>query len=267
MSRLQFGILNLFYQNDTDTLESTNQLCEILDYSNLNIIMHPFSALLILIYMFLFWRRSCCLKCLFARPAPPMIIHPFKKNDRFYTAAVYGIIAYRVMDIVSDAIFQSSASDYYSKLVNDPSGLFKLTLRIIEVFLSAIRYYPELIAFCADSFFIYLTASVHLLIDLGNNIFIEGSCNGFSNNFNSDALEIEIFGNAKAIFNIVKDVPLFLLESWIVVILFYRSILKLIQKSEQKLLINEDLKFYSVYDLKYCINLFKRKKRANKRRV
>jgi hypothetical protein len=172
---LQLDTIVLFVYNDQEALVANAELCQVIDYSNFNIISQPLATLLGLIYMFVFWRRSCCLGCLIRRPAAPMVIHPFKKKDRFMSACVYGIIAHEVMTIVFSAITKTSVADNLNTLVNDPSGLFKLTIRICEVFMCAVRYYPPLVAFCANSTFIYITSAIYLLIDIGNNIYVEGN--------------------------------------------------------------------------------------------
>ncbi len=176
--------LDLFYDiinsiadsNDTeylDTFNATKSICDIVDFSTFNIVSHPFAFLLIILYMFLFWRRSCCINCLFGRPAAPMIISPYKKSSRFYSAVIYGIIAFDVMEIVQSAVSKTSSSDVYGKLVQDPSGLFKLLIRLVEMLVAALRYYPPLIAFYSNSFIIYLTSAIYMLTDLGINSYVE----------------------------------------------------------------------------------------------
>lgn len=51
--------------------------------------------------------------------------------------------------------------------------------------------------------------------------------------------------------------PHFLLLSFVNVILIYKTIITLVCKSDNngKLIINEDVKFYSDQDIKYCIDL------------
>ena len=176
--------LDLFYDiinsipdsNDTeyfDTFNTTKSICDIVDFSTFSIVSHPLAFLLIILYMFLFWRRSCCINCLFRRPAAPMIISPYKKNNRFYSAVIYGIIAFDVMEIVQSAISKTSSADVFSKYVQDPSGLFKLLIRLVEMFVAALRYYPPLIAFNSNSFIIYSTSALYMLTDLGINSYVE----------------------------------------------------------------------------------------------
>ncbi|CAF0809485.1 unnamed protein product [Brachionus calyciflorus] len=256
---------NLILDNKNETLDDYANFCNILDYSNLNLISHPFSALLILVYMFLFWRRSCCLRCLFARPGPPMIIHPFKKTNRLFTAVVYGAISFEVTQIVFDAILKSSASDVYSQLVYDPSGLFKLTIRLIEVLLASLRYYPPLIAFCADSLVIYATSAIYMAVDYANNIYTEGRCEILD----VDNETIKLIQTSIVPVTLIKDIPQFFLISLIFTVLTCRTILIIIDMIKKKtntnnrLLINEDERFYSIHDLKYCLDLYNNKKSEN----
>jgi hypothetical protein len=172
---LQYQMILVYEANTTTLIDSNTNICFWIDLHGFNIIATPMAVVLVLFYMFMFWRRSCCLTCLFRRPAPPMIIAPFKKDDRFMSACVYGIMAHQVMNIVMEAIFKSGLTEWLSQEVpSDPTGLFKLTIRIVQVLIVALRYWPPLIAFYANSFVIYLTSAVYMIIDLGNNIYVEG---------------------------------------------------------------------------------------------
>jgi hypothetical protein len=263
ISLLQNNTIDLYLDEDTEKIESNSALCRLVDFSNFNIISHPFAGFLILIYLFLFWRRSCCLKCFIRRPGPPMIIHPFKKSERFMSACVYGIIAFEVMQIVNSAISKTSAADQYARLVQDPSGLFKLLMRIVEVFVAALRYYPVLVAFNAHSIFIYFTSAVFMLADVGINIYVEGKCEGFDD-FLEDKEEIRVYGTSRIGKTIVKDAPHFFLLSLVTITLWYKAFesIFLLGKNinpKDKLLINEDIQFFSKYDIKYSFNLLNRK--------
>lgn len=171
---LQNDNFNLIIDENYDQIEAKASLCNIIDFSNFNIIQHPFGFILIIIYSFSFFRKSCCLKCCFKRPALPLVTSPFKKYDRLKTSIVYGIMAYEVTDVIDNVIFKTSASDTYGTLVQDPTGLFKFLMRLLEVLVVSIRYYPPLIALYANSLFIYITSSFYMLVDLGNNIYVEG---------------------------------------------------------------------------------------------
>ena len=159
---------------EDDEIKNIINLCQVIDFASFSLICHPIAAFLSISYMFLFWRRSCCINCLFRRPGTPMILHPFKKSNRIHTALVYGIIAFEVTTIVTNTINQTSASNVLAKLFNDPSGLFKLSVQLVEVFFAALRYYPVLVAFNADSVIIYISSAIYLMVDLGYNIFSEG---------------------------------------------------------------------------------------------
>jgi hypothetical protein len=91
------------------------------------------------------------------------------------SAVVYCIIAYEIMNIVEDAITRSpTVEETYTKYIPDPTGLIQLMVRIIEMFVAALRYYPPMVAFTANSFVIYVTAAFYMLIDPASNIYIEG---------------------------------------------------------------------------------------------
>jgi hypothetical protein len=91
------------------------------------------------------------------------------------STVVYCIIAYEIMNIVEDAVTRSpTEEETYTKWIPDPTGLIRLMIRILEMFVAALRYYPPMVAFTANSFIIYISAAFYLLIDLANNIYIEG---------------------------------------------------------------------------------------------
>ena len=171
---LQASNIHLFRHNKTVKIEAARSLCKTIYFSNFNIISHPIAAMLIIFYMFIFWRRTCCVKYCWGRPAFPNIVHPFKKRDRLMTACVYAIIAYEIMNIVKDAILDRHANYIYAKMVPDPTGLFRLLMRCIEMLTAAMRYYPPMIAFSANSILVYGTSSLYMLVDIGNNIYVEG---------------------------------------------------------------------------------------------
>jgi hypothetical protein len=173
---LQNDMIDEYQANATVSVEENRKVCYWINLFSFNVISTPLALCLIALYMLLFWRRSCCLTCFYRRPAPPMIIHPFKKHGRFMPACVYGIMAHQVMDIVTGAIFKSGLSDELgSEVPGDPTGLFKLLMRIVQVLTVAVRYYPPLVAFSANSFLVYVTSALYMLVDLANNIYDEGN--------------------------------------------------------------------------------------------
>lgn len=165
------SLSNSFYNtNGTDDtiffyLNRTDHFCSIIGDSNISLISHPLAFLIVILYMFLFWRRSCCVTCCFRRPAMPMIIPPFQKHNRLDSALVYGIIASSIITMIFDAFTKSSNSDLISTHVNDPTGIVSLLIKIVDVFIAALRYYPILIAFHSNSFIIYIVSALFVVVD------------------------------------------------------------------------------------------------------
>ena len=104
-----------------------------------------------------------------------MVIPPFKKTKRLGTSLVYGIIAFDVVNIVWSVIEKSSDADIITRVIYDPSGLLKLLIRICQVLLSALKNYPQLVAFCADSLIIYIGSTFGLIAEIAINIYTDGN--------------------------------------------------------------------------------------------
>ena len=64
-----------------------------------------------------------------------MIVSVWNKSDRLYTSFVYGRIAYEVFRIVQGLIGQRANSFKITlpENVTDPTDLFKLLMRVVEV--------------------------------------------------------------------------------------------------------------------------------------
>ena len=129
--------------------------------------------MLILFYAFLYKRNACCVKCFFSRPGLPLVISPFKKYNRLSNAFLYCIMAFQVVQIV-DNIFEENFIALLTKDIKDPTGILKFLLRIVEVFIIGLRYYPLLVAFYSNTFMIYLTSALYMMIDLAMTVFTQG---------------------------------------------------------------------------------------------
>ena len=265
---LEQNMIHAYRHNHTELITSNSQTCARLN-GFFNIITTPLALLLTLFYMFLFWRRSCCLRCFLRRPAPPMIVHPFKKQDRFLSACVYGIMANEVMKIGLQAIFKTSSVDLITRHVNDSSGLFRLALRVAQVFLTAVCYYPPLVAFCANSFIVFATAGLYMILSQAMSIWFEGSCYNFEQSYEYVSGQIKALGSGLIASSFFKVTPHFFFMSLVSAVLCYKSAESFVfilgksffssgQKirfSKYKLLINEDLRFFSRPDITYSFNL------------
>ena len=75
--------------------------CNQIDYDDIDYIMIPFAAILIIIFIFLYKRRSFCVKKFkFRNIGLPMVISLFNKTDRSKTALVYARIAFEVFLLI-----------------------------------------------------------------------------------------------------------------------------------------------------------------------
>ena len=152
------------------------------------------------------------------------------------------------------------------------------------MFLIGIRYYPVLVAFRINSFFVNFLTSIYMWIDFIENIYQYGKC---------ESILIES-GNAESktnlndqliyfmIYKILSTIPLAIFSSVIVVMLSYRSVINLIDfllnyrsplmKEEMKCknmdsfcyllfgINDENELIYSRYDIDYVIDLLKTNK-------
>lgn len=171
---LQNQIFELTLKNEMKLVNDNFYFCKLINFSNFNAISHSFALILLLMYVLLFRRTSCCLNLCFGKPALPMILSPFKKENRKLTAIVYGMLSIEVYKVVKTAIVQSSLSDAIAYILNDPTGLLSFILRLVEVFLIAVRNYPLLVAFHSKSKFVHFTSALFIWIDLAANIHEQG---------------------------------------------------------------------------------------------
>lgn len=62
-----------------------------------------------------------------------MIVSLWKKNERFNTLMVYGLLAFKVFNIVENYIESNNQLSKSVKWIQDPTGLIKLMIKIVEV--------------------------------------------------------------------------------------------------------------------------------------
>ena len=67
-----------------------------------------------------------------------MITSCWKKTNRFYTCLVYGVIAFNIYNVVRSSLMNGGANATKIITVQDPSGILKLLLRILDMFLIGI---------------------------------------------------------------------------------------------------------------------------------
>lgn len=182
-------LANYFQTNATDMSvfyyeNTTNQFCKAIGDENLSYISHPIALFIVVVGMLLTWRRSHLTKLCFARPGLPMIIHPYKKHDRLNSAFVYGLIASNVIGLVFKlagdpnylGVFQSIKDPLKPNEPLEPTGLAVYLLQIINICIISLRYFPVLVAFNLNSFFVYFLTTLYVFIDYFIQIVEIGIC-------------------------------------------------------------------------------------------
>ena len=167
-----FGILGL--QDNTTLTEVCKDIESI--YFNFSFISHPIVVCIWIVCFVLVNLNSYNKK----KQKVPIILPSFRKENRLYTAFVYGIIATNILKL-----FVNSAKELFAsaenavgnaaliKDVEDPSGLFPLVVQIVDIFITSLRHLPLLIAFYSDSFIIYALSAFYSLVDFGVYLFRE----------------------------------------------------------------------------------------------
>lgn len=280
------------YKNRSDRevfnyLDVKPYLCGLIWNPSFNYISHSFALLLILIYMFLFYRKSYCVNCCLGRPALPMIIHPYRKFNRLNSALVYGLIASSIIDMFLKTVIQDTSADliqidtsglfnttvlvpnsseYYvlKTLQAGLSGLATLLVQVVKVILASLKYYPLLIAFYSDSIVIYVTSIVFVIVDLTTEVYKTARCEDFRDikefldNKKPQIERIISNMNGTIAFGITINLPTIYLLSHLLISLCTKTISNAFNKSK-KFLVNEEVIFYSKTDINYCANLINKK--------
>jgi hypothetical protein len=153
----------LALQNDRlDYINSTEILCNLTSLANIDIISTPIAAFLILTYILIYKRRVFWRdKFHYRNIGLPMIVSCWNKTNRLYSSFVYGLIAFNVFNIAKNYLNNNRNSENLVHNVNDPTGLLSLLVKVCEMILIGIRYYPVLVGeymvfnlkpYCMDSF-------------------------------------------------------------------------------------------------------------------
>jgi hypothetical protein len=77
--------------------------------------------------------------------------------------------------------------------------------------------------------------------------------------------EIYIIGTAKILFTVFKDIPHFMILSFVLVVLYYRNIKHLMMLNAKWLLINEEIRFFSPHDIYYCVCMLRKKSKQSEK--
>ena len=111
-------IYNEVALNNSIYIQDLSDNCDSLSLFGFNVPSTATAAILILCYMFIFWRRSFHLGCLYGRPGLPSVTSPIKKTDRAYSALVYGVIATEVNIIFFTGILNKVCYIYLFDIFN-----------------------------------------------------------------------------------------------------------------------------------------------------
>ena len=260
---IQFDVYDSYFKQRYFYLIEGYIGCFYLDYSDVNLVMTPLSAFLLIIFMFLYKRRQLCTnKCNNWRNIGlPMITSLWNKTDRTKTGLVYGRIAYEVFLLIQN-IAQGNPNNTGFTLppgTKDPTGLFNLLMKVFDMLLIGIRYYPILVAFRAKSCLIYILASIYMWLDLANTVYIQGKCDSITYDDLSDG-DIKRMVGYWIGYKVVNVIPTLFFSSYLAINLSYRSLITLFQK--HRLTIDDDYEvFYAPTDILFVIDVFNNKQR------
>jgi hypothetical protein len=126
-------------------VDRTRSLCESIQISSIDIISTPIAGALIIFYIVLYKRRVFLRhKFRYRNVGVPMIVSCWNKRDRFLASFTYGLIAFNIYNLFRSA-FMPGARGASLIPFKDPSGILPLMVKIAEVILIGIRYYPILV--------------------------------------------------------------------------------------------------------------------------
>ena len=161
ISILQYDEYFAFVNDRSDYINATKSFCSAVNISNIDVVSTPIAAVLLLVFIVLYKRRVFLRdRFKFRNIGLPMIIPIWNKTDRLYSGFTYGTIAFNIFNVVRN--YLSSNSNLNLIPFKDPSGLMQLVIKIVEVLLIGIRYYPVLVAYRANSFIICLLTSIYM---------------------------------------------------------------------------------------------------------
>lgn len=134
------------YINDRfDYIDDTKAFCNQLDLANIDIVSTPIATFLIIMYILLYKRRVYLRrKFKYRNIGIPMVVSCWNKSNRLFSSFCYGLIAFNVFNIVRNSLISNNNTTKYFHF-KDPTGLFPLLMKVIEVFFIGVRYYPVLV--------------------------------------------------------------------------------------------------------------------------
>ncbi|CAF4408462.1 unnamed protein product, partial [Rotaria sp. Silwood2] len=183
------------------------------DYRKENLSFAPFALSLVIIFSWSIKRDKQRSNICYGRPGLLSPIKPFHTENRFITAAVFGIIFYAIVKIFEELFFGSY------ELLNR-GVLIELMIRLGTSIIVGLRYYPVLASLQLRNIIVRFFACVYVLGDIGYTIIREGSCMGFiplSGSYSvleEAKLRMEL-GSWFIIYGFIKNAPYFLFLAYI----------------------------------------------------
>ncbi|CAF3157984.1 unnamed protein product, partial [Rotaria sp. Silwood2] len=183
------------------------------DYRKENLSFAPFALSLVIIFSWSIKRDKQRSNICYGRPGLLSPIKPFHTENRFITAAVFGIIFYAIVKIFEELFFGSY------ELLNR-GVLIELMIRLGTSIIVGLRYYPVLASLQLRNIIVRFFACVYVLGDIGYTIIREGSCMGFiplSGSYSvleEAKLRMEL-GSWFIIYGFIKNAPHFLFLAYI----------------------------------------------------
>lgn len=129
-------------------VDKSRIFCNQMELAIIDVLSTPLAILLTFVYIILYKRRVLLRgKFRFRNFGLPMVVGCWNKTDRLFSSFTYGLIAFNVYNIVKNSL---ESKDNRPKILNymnirDPTGFLLVTVRIIEMFLVGVRYYPVLV--------------------------------------------------------------------------------------------------------------------------
>jgi hypothetical protein len=113
---LQYEVYDSYFKQRYDYMIETSYLCYYINLTDIDCVMTPLSLLLIITFIFIYQRRSCCLnRCSWKNIGVPMITSLWNKTDRANTAVVYARIAFEVFRLFQN-LFQGNSNNTGKKM-------------------------------------------------------------------------------------------------------------------------------------------------------
>lgn len=233
ISLLQYDEYFAFINDRNDYISNSQAFCRKVNLANIDIISTPIAAALLILYVVLYKRRILWrYKFKYRNIGIPMMISLWRKSDRVYSAITYGTIAFNIYNIVRNYIDSNSEQNIIP--FKDPSGVLKLLVKIMQVFLIGIRYYPVLVAYRANSFMICMLTALYMWIDFIENIYQYGKCESISSETSSGKEETRRRLWYFIAYKVLSSIPLSIFSSFIVINLTYKGMILLFDQLFRK---------------------------------